>query len=64
MQDYERRHLQRLQVLPGLTGSWQLSAVRAFPIHENLHYDLYYIRNRNFFLDIAILFHTLVSQGF
>jgi lipopolysaccharide/colanic/teichoic acid biosynthesis glycosyltransferase len=60
VEQYENRHWQRLQVKPGLTGLWQLSADRAFPIHENIHYDLYYIRNRNFFMDIAILLHTLV----
>ena len=58
VETYEERHWQRLQVIPGLTGLWQLSADRAFQIHENIHYDLYYIRNRNFFMDIAILLHT------
>jgi exopolysaccharide biosynthesis polyprenyl glycosylphosphotransferase len=60
VEQYEDRHWQRLQVKPGVTGLWQLSADRAFPIHKNIHYDLYYIRNRNFFMDIAILLHTLV----
>jgi lipopolysaccharide/colanic/teichoic acid biosynthesis glycosyltransferase len=46
-------------VLPGITGMWQLSADRARPIHENLEYDLYYIHNCTFFMDIAILIHTL-----
>ncbi|MFC5862383.1 exopolysaccharide biosynthesis polyprenyl glycosylphosphotransferase [Acidicapsa dinghuensis] len=49
----------RLQVIPGITGLWQLSAARAFPIHENIQHDFYYIRNRTFFMDIAILIHTL-----
>jgi lipopolysaccharide/colanic/teichoic acid biosynthesis glycosyltransferase len=57
---YNDRHRQRLQVIPGLTGLWQLSADRAFLIHENIQYDLYYIRNRNFFMDLAILLHTAV----
>ncbi|HEV2118275.1 MAG TPA: sugar transferase [Terriglobales bacterium] len=60
VEGYTARHRQRLQVLPGITGLWQLSADRAFLIHENIQYDLYYIRNRSFFLDIAILLHTLV----
>ena len=60
VEKYEQRHWQRLQVIPGITGLWQLSADRAFPIHENVHYDLYYVRNRNFFMDVAILFHTLM----
>jgi len=56
---YSAHHAQRLQVTPGLTGLWQLSADREFLIHENLQYDLYYIRNRNFFMDLAILLHTV-----
>ncbi len=56
---YGPRERLRLSVLPGITGLWQLSADRAFLIHENPQYDLYYIRNRGFFMDIAILLHTL-----
>lgn len=56
--EYTAVDRQRLQVIPGLTGLWQLSADRAFKIHENIHYDLYYIANRNFFMDFAILIHT------
>jgi lipopolysaccharide/colanic/teichoic acid biosynthesis glycosyltransferase len=50
----------RLQVMPGLTGIWQLSVDRAYPIHENLHHDLFYIERRTLTLDLAILVHTLV----
>jgi exopolysaccharide biosynthesis polyprenyl glycosylphosphotransferase len=56
---YSAQQRRRLQVTPGITGLWQLSADRAFPIHENIEYDLYYIRNRTFFMDVAILIHTL-----
>ncbi|GGG86028.1 hypothetical protein GCM10011585_32420 [Edaphobacter dinghuensis] len=59
VQIYTSEQRQRLQVVPGITGLWQLSADRAFLIHENIQYDLYYIRNRGFFMDIAILIHTL-----
>jgi exopolysaccharide biosynthesis polyprenyl glycosylphosphotransferase len=55
---YNSRQRQRLQVIPGITGLWQLSADRAFPIHENIQYDLTYIQNRTFFMDLAILIHT------
>ncbi len=55
---YNSRQRQRLRVIPGITGLWQLSADRAFPIHENIHYDLSYIQNRTFFMDLAILLHT------
>ena len=57
---YNELQWRRLQVLPGLTGVWQLSADRAYPIHENLHHDLFYIERRNLSLDVAILVHTLV----
>jgi lipopolysaccharide/colanic/teichoic acid biosynthesis glycosyltransferase len=57
---YNARHRQRLTVTPGLTGIWQLSADRAFLIHENIQYDLYYIRHRNLFMDLAILLHTVM----
>jgi lipopolysaccharide/colanic/teichoic acid biosynthesis glycosyltransferase len=60
VEQYSPREHQRLQVVPGITGLWQLSADRAFLIHENIQYDLYYVRNRNFFMDLAILLHTLV----
>ena len=55
---YSPGQRRRLELLPGITGLWQLSADRAFPIHENMEYDLYYMRNRNFFMDVAILIHT------
>lgn len=60
VESYNSQQRQRLQVTPGITGLWQLSAARAFSIHENVHYDLYYIRNRSLSMDIAILIHTLL----
>lgn len=56
---YDEHQRQRLSVLPGMTGLWQLSPCRAFPIHQNIHYDLYYVRNRTFLMDITILLQTL-----
>ncbi len=59
VEEYSPTHWQRLRVKPGITGLWQISADRAFLIHENVDYDLYYIRNRSFFIDVAILLHTV-----
>ena len=53
--DLER---ERLGVRPGITGLWQISADRDRPIHENILYDIYYIKNRSFLLDLAILLRT------
>ncbi len=57
---YSERQRRRLSVRPGLTGIWQLSPHRSMPIHENMQYDLYYLRQRSFTIDIAILLHTVV----
>jgi exopolysaccharide biosynthesis polyprenyl glycosylphosphotransferase len=57
---YSALQRQRLQVTPGITGLWQLSADRSELIHENIQYDLYYIHHRSFFMDCAILIHTLL----
>jgi lipopolysaccharide/colanic/teichoic acid biosynthesis glycosyltransferase len=52
---------ERLAVKPGITGLWQVSPARARPIHENLQYDLHYIRNRNLVLDGVILIRTIAA---
>lgn len=48
----------RLEGRPGITGLWQISEGRLAPIHENLQYDLHYLRHRNVMLDAAILLRT------
>jgi lipopolysaccharide/colanic/teichoic acid biosynthesis glycosyltransferase len=56
--DFER---ERLAVKPGITGLWQVSPARAHPIHENLQYDLHYIRHQNLMLDAAIILRTIAA---
>jgi lipopolysaccharide/colanic/teichoic acid biosynthesis glycosyltransferase len=58
---YHKAHRERLVARPGITGLWQISPARAFPIHENLQYDLHYIRNQNLFLDCAIILRTITA---
>jgi exopolysaccharide biosynthesis polyprenyl glycosylphosphotransferase len=50
VEKYEAVHQRRLSVKPGITGLWQLSADRLAPIHENISYDLYYLRHNPRFL--------------
>jgi lipopolysaccharide/colanic/teichoic acid biosynthesis glycosyltransferase len=50
----------RLDVLPGLTGLWQVSGRKDIPLHENLALDLYYVSHRSFLLDIRILLKTII----
>jgi lipopolysaccharide/colanic/teichoic acid biosynthesis glycosyltransferase len=58
---YGPRERLRLNATPGITGLWQISPARAMPIHTNLVFDLFYIENRNLFLDIAILLRTITA---
>jgi lipopolysaccharide/colanic/teichoic acid biosynthesis glycosyltransferase len=58
---YQPADCERLFVRPGITGLWQISPARAFPIHENLQYDLHYIRNQNLLLDFAIIVRTVTA---
>jgi len=51
----------RVRVKPGMTGLWQISPARAFPIHENIEYDLFYVDHRSLFLDCAILLRTVTA---
>jgi exopolysaccharide biosynthesis polyprenyl glycosylphosphotransferase len=60
VEQYDAEHKERLKALPGITGLWQLSGDRRKAIHENMEYDLYYLYNRSFFLDVTILFQTFV----
>ena len=60
VETYSEIHRERLKSLPGITGLWQLSGDRKKAIHENMDYDLYYLKNRSFFLDVAILLETLI----
>ncbi len=58
---YNQAQRQRLNIKPGITGLWQISPDRALAIHENMDYDLYYIRNQSLLLDLAILAKTVTA---
>ncbi len=53
--NYNYRHL----VKPGLTGLAQIMGRYSTSPADKLRYDLYYIRNYSFFLDLKILLQTL-----
>ena len=42
-------------IRPGLTGIAQISASRDIPFRGKFKYDIWYVRNRNFRLDIKII---------
>ena len=60
VEQYTPSQRQRLAVRPGLTGLWQISGDRAFPINDSPEYDEYYVRHRSLFMDVAIMLHTVL----
>ena len=55
---YELEHLARLDVMPGITGLWQVTARRDPSFHRGMELDREYIRNWSLRLDARILFKT------
>ena len=53
--DYER---QRLSVTPGLTCYWQVSGRSNTSFEQWVELDLKYIEERNFFIDMKLIFKT------
>jgi len=59
VEKYEPWQRRRLSVLPGLTGWWQVSGRSNLPLHENIEYDIYYVENQSFWLDLKIIWYTI-----
>lgn len=57
---YKEWQKKRLEIRPGITGLWQVLGRKELPLEENLEYDFYYIANRSFSLDMAILIKTFL----
>ena len=63
--EYELEHLSRLDVTPGITGLWQVTARRDPSFQRGMELDREYIRGWNLSLDMKILLRTVfaVVQG-
>lgn len=59
VKQYEPWHAQRLQVMPGVTGLWQVSGRSDVPFDEMCLLDIYYIENWSLKLDMQILMMTI-----
>jgi exopolysaccharide biosynthesis polyprenyl glycosylphosphotransferase len=55
---YELEHLRRLEVLPGITGLWQVHARQDPSFNRYVALDLTYVENWSFWLDLKILVRT------
>lgn len=58
---YNHEQIKRHDVLPGITGLAQVKGRNRLSWEEKFNLDLEYINNISFFLDLKILFMTLVS---
>jgi len=56
---YELWQTERLEVLPGITGLWQISGRSQIDFDERLRLDIRYLNQRSLGLDLVILFKTL-----
>jgi exopolysaccharide biosynthesis polyprenyl glycosylphosphotransferase len=56
---YEDWHRRRLEVVPGMTGMWQVSGRSQLSFDEMVMLDLYYIENWSLTLDLQILARTI-----
>ena len=65
VEKYELEHFRRLEVLPGLTGLWQVEARHDPSFAKYIELDTAYMENWSFWLDLKILVRTatVVLQG-
>jgi len=56
---YQEWHHKRLQVLPGITGMWQVSGRSNLTFDEMVMLDIYYAENWSLSLDLRIMLRTI-----
>jgi Undecaprenyl-phosphate galactose phosphotransferase WbaP len=49
------------QVLPGMTGMWQISGRNDLSYEERVGLDVYYVQNWSIWLDLHIFLHTVIT---
>jgi lipopolysaccharide/colanic/teichoic acid biosynthesis glycosyltransferase len=58
---YKLWHTHRLDVMPGLTGLWQILGRAQLEFDDRLRLDIAYIERASLWLDINILFRTVTA---
>ena len=58
---YKLWHTHRLDVMPGLTGLWQIIGRAQLEFDDRLRLDIAYIERASLWLDINILFRTVMA---
>jgi lipopolysaccharide/colanic/teichoic acid biosynthesis glycosyltransferase len=59
VREYELKHLRRLDVVPGITGLWQIEARQDPSFESYIMLDLAYIENWSVWLDLKIILRTV-----
>jgi len=59
VEQYDLAHLRRLDVLPGITGLWQVEARQDPSFDSYISLDTAYVENWSFWLDLRILARTI-----
>ena len=65
--EYQRWHIRRFDITPGMTGLWQVSGKNKTTFDEMIRLDIKYAKQRSLRLDIVILLKTpiaILSQMF
>lgn len=60
-ESYKLWHTERLDVLPGITGLWQVFGRGGEDFDEWLRWDIRYLERRSLWLDLMILVKTVMS---
>ena len=58
---YSSEQIQRHNVNPGITGLAQVNGRNSLSWEEKFKYDLFYVKNISFLLDLKILFRTIIK---
>jgi lipopolysaccharide/colanic/teichoic acid biosynthesis glycosyltransferase len=58
VKSYQRWHLQRLTVKPGMTGLWQVSGRNRLDFNDWVRLDIRYIKQRSLLFDVKLMLKT------
>jgi lipopolysaccharide/colanic/teichoic acid biosynthesis glycosyltransferase len=58
---YQLWHTERLDVVPGITGLWQVEGRGQLQFDQRLRLDIAYVERASIGLDIVILLRTIIA---
>ena len=59
VEGYQPRHFERLHVMPGITGLWQVKGRSQVTFEDMINLDIEYVRTRSLWVDMKLLFLTV-----